>query len=1028
MTNDERTELAVGSLLHGFAVQKREQLAEIDGEAYVLLHEKSGARLLYLRNDDANKAFSISFKTPPADDTGVFHILEHSVLCGSEKFPVKEPFVNLLKSSMQTFLNALTFSDKTMYPVASTNEQDLLNLMDVYLDAVLHPAIYRKRAIFEQEGWHFELEGGAEAAAPARADAEGAGEAANDGAAGAADAADGGAAGTTDDRRLRFNGVVYNEMKGALSDASSVLYDELQAALFPDGAYRYESGGDPRAIPSLSYERFLDEHRRHYRLDNSYLTLYGDVDIDRMLAFLDERYLSPVADEQAADRARRAQEENCGEDAFAARGLALQKPVCTLGRVRTMDTAPENAGMGLGFVIGGARDRLRIMAVDVLLDAIMGSNEAPLKRALLDAQLADDALGFLAEATLQPFAVIELKGLKDGAAARFRDAARAELARLADGGLDHELVEASLSRYEFVMREREFGMADGVALSISALSSWLYDDEAATNSLRYEDAFPLLRTQLREGWFEQLIREVLLDNPHQAEVEVRPQAPEGTPEEEARLAALQQRMDGDDFTRIDADVAELRRLQAEPDSPEALATLPSLTRDDLQDAPAEPAYGLDETAPVTCIRHEVPTHGIAYATCYFDLDRVSFDELPYVTVLCGVLGKLGTAHRSAAELDTLVNGKLGNLSFHTDVFESERDPGALVPKIVVGSSALSENVGWLARLPREVMRETDFSDAAKIRDILLQQRVRWEQSFAQAGHSAALARVSSYCQPAGVLREKLRGVDYYRFLKDLLAHYDERAEALAAKLAELAARLFSADALTASFAGSPEDYARFWEENGAQLPAVGAAPGRLAVPAPVVRNEAFIVPTDVCYAAQGFDRRLLDAAAPYTAAWQVGARALSYDYLWNEVRVRGGAYGVGFQAARTGGLRFYSYRDPHLDETFARFDDAAAWLAAFDPDRAELDGYVVSTVAGFDSPQKARMLMHRQDSAYFMGRTPQDRLASRAEMLGANAQALADLADAIAQANARGARCAFGSKDILGVSKAELEVIDLLNG
>ena len=986
-------DLQPGQSLHGFTVASTQKVAEIDGEAALLKHVKSGARLLLLLSDDANKAFSISFKTPPADDTGVFHILEHSVLCGSSRFPVKEPFVNLLKTSMQTFLNALTFSDKTMYPVASTNEQDLLNLMDVYLDAVLHPAIYSKRTIFEQEGWHYELDRSQDESAP----------------------------------QLRFNGVVYNEMKGALSDASSVLYDTVQANLFPDNAYRFESGGDPASIPTLTYEGYLDEHRRHYRLDNSYLTLYGNVDADRMLAFLDERYLSPVADEQAADRKQRQEAGDVG--ALEARTIEPQEPVCRLGVVRAMDTAPENACMALGFVIGPSGQRRRIMAVDVLLDALMGSNEAPLKRALLDADLADEAAGSLAEATLQPFAMIELKGLRDGAAERFRTVARTELERLAAGGLDHGLVEASLSRYEFVMREREFGMADGVALAINALSGWLYDDNAPLDYIRYEDDFAFLREALEGDYFETLIRDVFLDNPHQTEVEVRPEAAQGASDEQMRLDAIQATLDEADLKRIDEEVERLRSMQTEPDSPEALATLPQLARADIQQAPAEPAYRLDPQAPLPCLRHSVPTHGIAYAYRYFDANRLSFDDIPYLSILCSVLGKLGTARRSASELDTLVNGRLGNLSFFPDLYQDEHDPDKLDLKVAVSASALSKNVGTLATLPCEVMRETNFSDAAKIKDILMQRRVSMEQGFAQAGHSAAMARLGSYCSRAGVVAEQLRGIDFYRFLKDLLAHFDERAPELAARLQRLAEALFAQKSQTISFAGSDADYHAFWEANPslcAQGGQAGLARAQLAVPQPVVRNEAFIVPTDVSYTATGFDRRQLDAAAPYAPAWQVGARVLTYDYLWNEVRVRGGAYGVGFQTTRIGNLRFYSYRDPHVDETLQRFEAAAGWLRNAQLSDSDLDGYVVSTVAGFDSPQKARALIRRQASSFFSGRTPEDRLRTRSGMLNANRGDLDALADVVEAACSKGARCTFGNKDILRGAHADFDVVDLL--
>ncbi len=441
--------LETGQEIEGFSVITCEKLPEIDGYAYTLIHNKSKARLLYLQNDDPNKAFSISFKTPPVNDTGVFHILEHSVLCGSDKFPVKEPFVNLLKTSMQTFLNAMTFADKTMYPVASTNEQDLLNMMDVYLDAVFHPQIYHKRTIFVQEGWHYELtsvEGEDDTDADVSTNID-----TNVGADAGADVD----TNTNEPPKLCINGVVYNEMKGALSDASSVLYDELQSALFPDTAYRFESGGKPRAIPDLTHEQFLEEHTRHYRLDNSYITLYGNLDICCMLAFLDKNYLSPVADEEHARDTERTEK---GLEPLCPHALNKQAPVKALGIKKPMKTAPENACMGLGYVIGKVDERVRIVATDILLDAIMGSNVAPLKKRLLAEGLADDASAFLADAMLQPFAVIQLRGIKDDTSSHFKQVVDDELKKLAQGALDHELIEAALSHAEFVMREGDYGL------------------------------------------------------------------------------------------------------------------------------------------------------------------------------------------------------------------------------------------------------------------------------------------------------------------------------------------------------------------------------------------------------------------------------------------------------------------------------------------------------------------------------------------------------------------------------------------
>lgn len=591
--------------INGFAVESVEPLCEIDGDAIVMRHGKSGARLLFLHNADENKAFSISFKTPPVDDTGVFHILEHSVLCGSDKFPVKEPFVNLLKTSMQTFLNALTFPDKTMYPVASTNDQDLENLADVYMDAVLHPAIYRKRAVFEQEGWHYELDdANAEAGTP---------------------------------ERLRYNGVVFNEMKGALSDPESVLYRGMNAELFPGTCYAFESGGHPRAIPQLTYEGYLDTHARHYRLDNSYIVLYGDIDAECMLRFLDRRYLS------AADCAPRTPAEP--------NPMGECKPNVSLDAVVPMATAPENACVGLGYAIGDARDFERVLAADVLMDALMGGNESPIKRAVLDAGIGGDATAFLMDSQAMPVALFELKGAKPGAKQRFMEIVEGEAARLVADGIPRDLLEAVGARpsWSFELRERDRGMADGVVLAMNALSGWLYDDALATTYLRYEDALAHMREGLDGRYFEDVLESLIVKSNHKALLEVKPVEAEDDSEEERELAEKLVGLDEAAKQAIRDDVAELRAMQEAPDAPEALATLPRLGTSDIGAAKPDPAAVLDAACPLPCLRHELPSRHINYLYLYFDANVVAFDDVPYVTLLCMLLNKLDTAKRTAAE-------------------------------------------------------------------------------------------------------------------------------------------------------------------------------------------------------------------------------------------------------------------------------------------------------------------------------------------------------------------------------------------
>ena len=969
------TDLEQVAASHGFTAVKSEPVSEVEGMVHLMRHAASGARLMFIENDDANKAFSITFKTPAADDTGVFHILEHSVLCGSEKFPVKEPFVNLLKTSMQTFLNAMTFPDKTMYPVASTNEQDLVNLMDVYLDAVFHPDIYRRPVIFQQEGWHRELEGEGE------------------------------------DARLVVNGVVYNEMKGALSEPDSVLYDGLSAALFPDTTYRFESGGTPAAIPTLTYEGFLENHRRHYRPDNAYIILYGNLDADRFLGFLDERYLAPLAAKE------------CGP--LDINPLGLQAPVAPAPVVVPMATAPENACAAVGFVIGRAAERERIVAADILMDAIMGANESPLKRALLDAGIADDAIGYVADSVAQPFAVVSLRGALPGAAEKLRAIVEAEARRLAEGGLDRELVRAALSHAEFVMRERNFGYPDGVVLAMSAMAGWLYSDDDPAAYLRFEDVFASLRGKVEEGYFEALLRELFLDNDHRACAEVVPtESDEAAEEAEAageREAAAE--LTEDEAAFIREAVRALREAQEAPDAPEALEKLPQLSRADIGEAPAEAMWEVGECGPWCLIRHHLPCRGIAYAYRYFAMDGLAFDELPYATVLACVLGKLDTARHTAAELDTLVQAHLGNLGFAVEVHEDAEDRERIRPMFVMGSSALDEEVPWAARLAEEVLRETDFADTERIRDILGQRRIAMEQAFASAGHSAAMARVASYYLPAGVVREALSGVGFYRFLKELLAHFDERAGELAAKLADLAARLFTDGGCTLSFGGS-EEALDAYREASAPFDGMAGAP-LLTVPAPEDKHEAFVVASDVTYTACGWDRRLL--GEPYGGTWLLASRILSYDFLWTEVRVKGGAYGAGFQTTRSGSSRFYSYRDPHIDETVERFRTAGDWLAGvFSPTESEMDGYVVSTVASLDAPAKARELLRRQDGLYFSGATLEARARVREEVRAARTEdvrALAPSVDAIAGA---GCVCAFGNGEVIRASGEDFNVVDLL--
>ena len=1003
--------LPAGSTISGFDVTSCKELPELDADAYVMHHRASGARLLYLACEDENKAFSIAFKTPPTDDTGVFHILEHSVLCGSAKFPVKEPFVDLIKSSMQTFLNAMTYPDKTVYPVATTNEQDLLNLMDVYMDAVLNPAIYTKRAIFEQEGWHYELD--VPEGAPLT---EGA---------------------------LRYNGVVFNEMKGALSDPMSVLDDAINRALFPDTAYACESGGDPRAIPQLTYEDFLDTHARHYNLANSYIVLYGDMTIERELAFLDERYLGDaprLRDE--AERARALQAARDAEadvtsdshstDGAAATGepnpLVRQDPlVCDYERVE-MATTPDNALVGMAYVIGDAADRKRLVAADVLIDALMGTNEAPVKKAILAAGLGGNVVSYTSGDLLQPHTLIILQNAKPEVAREFRRVIEDECRRLVKKGIPRERLKAVLANEEFDLRQRDYGYADGVALACDALGTWLYDDadEAATRGIEYGPIYEELNRELDGTYFEDLLRELVLESEHRALVELIPVADDAAAsrEEEAELAAAKAAMDDADLQHIVEDVAALRERQEAEDAPEVRATLPRLHVSDIGPARPEPQLAIDKQTPIPCLRHDLPTHQLAYALTYFDLSHLSFAELPYVTVLTRLMNQLATERMSAGELDSYVCANLGFLSFTTEV-ATQPNWKLARPRLLVSAGALSEKMDALARIPREVWSETLFEDTERMRDVLTQTRIGMEQSFLMNGHSAALARAMSYVSPAAVLTQQLSGVDFYLFLRDLLDNFDERKDELCDTLRELRDCIFTSTGTIASFTGSDEDYRRYWNAAGDLGLSPRTAPAKeLYVPWPEDKHEAFVIPSDVTYLARACDPRALGIETD--GVWSVASNALSYDYLWNEIRVKGGAYGCGFRSPSPRHASFYTYRDPAIDPSLARIEAAGDWLASFEPDADTFEGFIVSCVSGMDAPLKPYALTKRRNAEYFCGVASGARAERRRQMLEATPKALRALAGDVARIATEAPVCVFAGREAIEASGANWNAIDLM--
>lgn len=973
---------------NGFTVKSSKDIAEIDGTGWLLTHDYSGAKLMFLECDDNNKSFAITFKTPPKDNTGVFHILEHSVLCGSKRYPVKEPFVNLVKSSMQTFLNAMTFPDKTMYPASSTNEKDLQNIMNVYFDAVFNPSITQNKARFLQEGWHYEIKDKSPLNDAEALDHDIKHE-------------------DISNKQLEINGVVYNEMKGVYSDPESVLNQAIMNGLFPDTTYGFESGGHPQFISDLTYEDYIDEYDRHYCPDNCYIILYGNLDIDKTLSLINENYLS-------VDYGRKSNPNP----------LELQKPVKNHDIVCEMCTSQTNEMLACGYVIGCAADTQMITASDILLDILMGSNEAPLKKALLESDLIDDASAYMSEAHIQPTIVINIKGANISNE-KGEEILTEAIRKILKDGIDRDRIEASLANYEFLLHERDFGTPDGILYSMNAMAGWLYSEKCAFSHLEYKSTFQFLRDSVKHNFFENLMKDIFLENNHTAVARIKPVKSLSNYNEADELALRLSQFTEADFKQISDETMELTAFQNKVDTEDEIASLPTLSLEDLAQIPPEHVPEVVDDFYVTKLFHAIPTNEISYLITYFDMSYINYDDLKYASLLAPLLGKLSTKSFSAEELDLLISLKLGKLHYFTEVFTDSEDPDRITPYSVAFISCLSKNIDYAIDLGYEVFASTKFNDKDKIKKILTQRKVHMEQAFISAGHSASMLRCRSYINKAAMLSEQLGGVDFYKFLCEVLENFDKDYDTIFQRMNDVKEKIFNIDNCMISFTGKKEDSIEFDEKmrfRGRTPHPAHNITERIVIPDPEPKNEAFVVPSNVCYSAASY---MSLGEFKFEGSWMLATSAMNYDYLWNEVRVKGGAYGCGFKANRMGNFQFYSYRDPKLDETIERYRKTGAWLSTAPITEAELLGYKISCVGSIDSPVKPKEIAHRTD-ADIISRLPKDyRKIQRTEAIEATVDTLHKHGEALRAINDNDIRCVFGSKEIIEGSKLDWNVVNL---
>ncbi len=846
--------MTVHDTVHGFIVEREVPLPELDAVMYQMKHEKTGLELVWISREEENKVFGIGFETLPWNDTGVFHILEHSVLCGSKNYPVKEPFVELLKNSMNTFLNAMTFPDKTFYPVASRNDKDFVNLMRVYLDAVFYPAVYTKPEIFYQEGWHYEF------------DSEG---------------------------KPGYKGVVFNEMKGAFADADELMDMTINRALFPDTPYRYVSGGDPTKIPDLTYEEFIESHKRFYSPSNAYVYLDGAMDIDAILGIINDEYLSSFEQTKRMDPPTLQSAVDAGEQQIEYEIGADENED---GKIR----------LSWGRVIGTYAEREKLTAMQILSDVLTGNNQAPLTKAVLEDGLAETMRLYTIDGVANPWVKIEARNVKKENCKQVEKRIFDTLNALANGGLDHEKLEASMANLEFQMRERDYGSyPQGLILGMQVFDSWLYGGAPEAN-LQIGDLFVHLREKMKQGYFEHLIREELLENPHRCKVALIPSKTAG----EARRAKEAKRIEDESAMWSDKVREEiiakqeiLEAWQNSEDTPEQLAALPHLELSDLSRTPQEQPIEELVIDGQKVLVHRVNSSGIAYITLYFDENHYTEAELPALGLLCRLFGNLETTQSSVEELNNRVRLLCGSMTFFISTFNIKDDSSCCTVKLCASFSTLESNVDQAVSLAAEILTQTRFDIANSekaVLDLLRQIKMGCFEQTVMGGHVAALGRVSAQMSVSSVVSECTGGVTFYQWLKAQEENWNWNS--LLEKLTALYAKAVSKEQLTISLTGNTDAYAANVVQMLQEL--LPSKPDLLktqtiAIKPWGIKKEGIIIPADIAFAVRG------TITGNYNGAWQTAAKIVSLSYLWNVIRVQGGAYGTGMLTRANGGFYFY---------------------------------------------------------------------------------------------------------------------------
>ena len=963
-----------------YEILDEHRVEDVQSDGFILRHKKSGARIAILSNNDDNKVFYIGFRTPPEDETGVPHIIEHTTLCGSKKFPVKDPFIELAKGSLNTFLNAMTYPDKTVYPVASCNDQDFKNLMDVYLDAVFNPNITKYEEIFKQEGWHYELTG--------------------------------------KDDELKINGVVYNEMKGAYSSPDEVLSSQIYRSLFPDNTYSKDSGGNPEYIPKLTYEAYLDFYHKYYHPSNSYIYLYGDMDVVERLEWLDKEYLSLYD-------YKKVNSEINKQPAFdEIKNVEAQYSI-------TMDDSQENKTyLSYNRVVGDSLDEMLYQAFDVLDYALVSSPGAPVKQALIDAGIGDDVYGSYDAGILQPVFSFVAKNANASQADEFESIIENTLKEVIKTGINKEALLAGINSSEFKFREADFGQfPKGLLFGLNCLDSWLFDDMKPFIHLECLGTFAKLRKAVDTDYFEKLIQEYLLDNTHGSSVTVKPKRGLGNEREEAlakELSDYKASLSDEEIKKLIEDTEHLKKYQEEPSADEDLRKLPMLTRADMKKNAMPFSNIEDELLDVKVVRHDIESNGIDYISFLFDAGDFAQSELGYLGFFTNALGLVSTEKYSYTDLANATNIYTGGISTGTASHPDIKDRNNFVFKLEVKLKVLEKNLDKALELMEQMLLSSDFTDTKRLGELVAQIKARLQANLSSSGHLVAAMRSMSSFSRYALYQDELKGIAFYRSICHIEKELSESPKSVSDKLAAIAKKLFARNRMLISFTGNNEAYGNAkpsLEKVIAGFDKMSAIGNQAEVHFNTAK-EAFIDASQIQYVAKTGD--FICEGYEYTGALRLLRIILSYDYLWINVRVKGGAYGCMNTFLRSGESYFVSYRDPNLSDTLDVYDRIPEYIKNFSPDERDMTKYIIGTFSALDTPMNPEAKGSRSLSAYLEGITYEQIQKERNEILNAQPEDIRRLADLVEAVLKKDSICVIGNENMIKESAGLFENVEKL--